>query len=186
VPAETSVVSELAGRYATALFDLAKDEKALDQVVGDLDRLTAMLAESEDLRRLARSPVISSEDKAKAMAALMEKAEVSPLVERFVGVVARQRRLYALEHMIRRFAELLAEHRGEVTAEVTSARPLSEGQLTDVRGALAEVVGRDITLAARVDEGLIGGLVVKIGSRMLDSSLRTKLQRLRFALKGVG
>ncbi len=186
MPAETSVVSELAGRYAAALFDLARDEKALGEVEADLARLDAMLGASEDLRRLARSPVISREDKAEAMATLADRAELGALTRRFVGVVARRGRLFALGHMIRAYAALLAEHRGETAAEVTSARPLSEAQAGAVSGALAKVVGRRVTLSAKVDEGLIGGLVVRIGSRMVDSSIRTKLERLGFAMKGVG
>ena len=186
MPAETSVVSELAGRYATALFDLARDEGALAEVADDLEGITAMMAASEDLRRLVRSPVISRDDQGRALAALLERMEPHPLTGRFIGVVARQRRLYALEPMIRRFRELLAEHRGETAAEVVSARPLSEPKLGAVREALARVVGRQVNLAAKVDAGLIGGLVVRVGSRMVDSSLRAKLQRLRLAMKGVG
>jgi F-type H+-transporting ATPase subunit delta len=180
------VVSQLSGRYAAALFDLARDERVLDGVAEDLGRLQAMLADSEDLRRLVRSPLISREDQAKAMAAILEKAEISDLVRRFVGVLARNRRLFALDAVIRTFFRLLAEHRGEVAAEVTSAAPLSEGQLEAVKGALARAVGSEVDLTAKVDRGLIGGLVVRVGSRMVDSSLRTKLQRLQFAMKGVG
>jgi F-type H+-transporting ATPase subunit delta len=186
VPAETSVVSELAGRYATALFDLARDEKALAEVADDLERIAAMMAASEDLRRLVRSPAISRHDQGRAMAALLERLEPNPLTARFIGVVARQRRLYALQHMIGRYRELLAEYRGETAAEVVSARPLSENQVGAVREVLARIVGRRVNLAAKVDAGLIGGLVVRVGSRMVDSSLRAKLQRLRLAMKGVG
>ena len=186
MPAETSVVSQLAGRYAAALFDLAKDKGALDEVEDDLARIDTMLAESADLRRLVRSPVISAEDKARAIGALMERAEVSSLVARFMGVVAQHRRLFALRPMIRRFVVLIAEHRGEVAAEVTSARPLSAAQTAAVSRALAKVVGREVKVAATVDEGLIGGLMVKVGSRMVDSSIRSKLARLRLALRGVG
>jgi F-type H+-transporting ATPase subunit delta len=185
VPAETSVVSELAGRYATALFDLARDEKALEQVEGDLANIEAMMAESEDLRRLVRSPVISRDDQGRAMAALVERLAPNPLTARFIGVVAHQRRLYALGQMIQRFRELLAEHRGESAADLLSARPLSEVQVGAVRQVLAGIVGRQVNLAVKVDPELIGGLVVRVGSRMVDSSLRAKLQRLRLAMKGV-
>lgn len=185
MPAETSVVAELAGRYAAALFDLAKQEGTLDGVADDLAGVGAMLAESADLRRLVESPVISREDQAKAMAALAEKAQLSPLTIRFVGVVARQRRLFALGHMIRRFHALLSEHRGETTAEVTSATPLGESQLSAMRRALAKAAGRRVKLDVSVDEGLIGGLVVKLGSRMVDSSIRAKLERLRLTMKEV-
>ncbi len=186
MPAETSVVSQLSGRYAAALFDLAREDGALDGVAEDLGRLQTMLEASEDLRRLVRSPLLSAEEQAKAMAALLERAEMGDLVGRFVGVLTQNRRLFALAAVIRAFFRLLAEHRGEVAAEVTSAEPLSVSQLEAVKGALARAVGSDVDLDAKVDAGLIGGLIVRVGSRMVDSSLRSKLQRLRFAMKGVG
>ncbi len=179
-------LSGLAGRYATALFELGLEGDRLDEVAADLEYLDDLLGKSGDLERLVRSPVISRDDQGRAMAALLERMESNPLTGRFIGVVARQRRLYALQNMIRRFRELLAEHRGETAAEVVSARPLSEPQLGAVREALARVVGRQVNLAAKVDAGLIGGLVVRVGSRMVDSSLRAKLRRLRLAMKGVG
>ncbi len=179
------MVAELAGRYAAALFDLARQEGALEAVEDDLARIGAMLAESADLRRLVRSPVIAREDQAKAMAALMEKAQISPLTVRFLGVVARQSLLFALGDMIRRFDALLSEHRGVTAAEVTSAQRLSESQLNTMRQALMKVAGRQVKLDASVDEGLIGGLVVKLGSRMVDSSIRAKLDRLRLSMKEV-
>lgn len=185
MPAETSVVSEVARRYAIALFELARDEKALAEVEDDLSTIAAMMAESEDLRRLVRSPVISRGDQGRALAALVARMAANPLTGRFIGVVASQRRLYALGQMIQHFRELLAEHRGETAADVVSARPLSEAQVGGVRQALAAVVGRQINLAVKVDPELIGGLVVRVGSRMVDSSLRAKLQRLRLAMKGV-
>lgn len=185
MPAETSLVAELAGRYAAALFDLAREKKALDEVAGDLARLQAMLSESADLRRLVRSPVIARDDKARAMAALMEAAEIGGLTRRFVGVVARHQRLYALDDMIRSFSALLSEHRGEMTADVASARPLGEAELGALESELGRIAGCKVNVAATVDDGLIGGLVVRLGSRMVDSSLRTKLDKLRFAMKGV-
>lgn len=186
MPAETSVVAELAVRYATALFDLAKEDRVLDAIADDLGRLKALHGESAELRRLIRSPVISREEQAAAMTAILDRAGASALTVKFVAVLARNRRLFALAAIIERFFVLLAEHRGEVAAEVTSARPLDESELAAVREALARVVGRDVNLSADVDAGLIGGLVVRVGSRMVDSSIRTKLQRLRFAMKGVG
>lgn len=184
--AEISIVSGLSGRYATALFDLAGDGGELDAVAADMVRMADLLAESADLNRLVRSPVLSREDQGRAIDAVMEKAEFGDLARRFVGLVARNRRLFALADMIRDFAKLMANHRGEVTAEVTSAQALDDAQLTAVSAGLAKAVGRDVKISAQVDEGLLGGMIVKVGSRMVDSSLRTKLQNLQFAMKEVG
>jgi F-type H+-transporting ATPase subunit delta len=145
-----------------------------------------MLDESADLARLVRSPVIAREDQAKAMAAVLEKAGIGETVRKFVGVVAENRRLFALRDMIRMYGQLLAQHRGEVVAEVTSAKSLNDAQLNALKASLAEGLGRDITVNAHVDDSLIGGLVVQVGSRMVDTSLRTKLQNLKYAMKGVG
>ena len=177
-------VSGLAGRYATALFDLADENRRLDEISDDLSRLQAMIAESADLKLLITSPVIAREDQGRAIDAVLESAGMSDLMRKFVALVARNRRLSALENMIRAFQALLAERRGEVTAEVTSAKPLSQTQIDALGVALRSVTGATVALDAAVDPGLIGGLVVKIGSRMVDSSLRTKLQKLQFVLKG--
>jgi F-type H+-transporting ATPase subunit delta len=179
-------VSGIAGRYATALFELAVSEKRLDETAAELEQLRVMLEESADLDRLVRSPVVSREDQGKVMDIITEQAGMSPLVRRFVGVVAQNRRLFALRGMIRAFGQLLAEHRGEVVAEVTSARSLNDSQLAALKASLAQGLGRDVNVETSVDEGLIGGLVVKVGSRMIDSSLRTKLQNIKFAMKEVG
>lgn len=179
-------MSGIAGRYATALFELAVSEKRLDETAAELDRLRDMLEESADLDRLVRSPVISREEQGKAMATILEQAGMSPLVRRFVGVVAQNRRLFTLRDMIRAFGQLLAEHRGEVVAEVTSANALNDSQLAAVKASLAQGLGRDVSVETHVDDSLIGGLVVKVGSRMIDSSLRTKLQNIKFAMKEVG
>ncbi len=184
--AETSIVSELAARYATALFELARDERALDAVAADLARLQGMLDESEDLRRLVRSPLLSREDQGKGMAAVMSRAEIGPLVARFAAVAARNRRLFALEAIIRRFNELLAAHRGEVAAEVTSAVALSAAQLEALKASLSRVTGSEVNVSAKVDRSLLGGMIVRLGSRMVDSSLRTKLMRLQLVMKGAG
>jgi len=189
VPGESSVVAGIAGRYATALFDLAREARNLDETAAEFDRLEAMIVESEDLSRLVRSPVISRDDQARAMAAILEATGFGDLVRRFVGVVAANRRLFALTEMIRRFRGLLAEHRGELVANVTSARPLAEAQKTALAAALAQGLGRDVRdvkVETRIDENLIGGLLVRVGSRMVDSSLRTKLQNLELAMKGTG
>ena len=184
--AENITVSGIAGRYATALFDLASEGKQLDAVAADLTAIKSMMAESDDLARLIKSPLISRDDQARAMAAVLSKMETSDLVRRFVGMVAQNRRLFALSDMINDFGRLLAAHRGEVVAKVTSAKKLSDSQVEAVSAALKSAIGSDVSLEADIDESLIGGLVVKVGSRMVDSSIRTKLQNLKFAMKGVG
>lgn len=176
----------MADRYASALFDLAEADSALDQCAGELNQIQAMLAESPDLLRMIRSPVIARDDQGKAMAAVLGAAGFSDLVKRFVGVLAVNRRLFALPEMIRSFQRKLAAYRGETAAEVVSAAPLSEGQLAALSDALRGVVGTKVTLATIVDPDVIGGLVVKVGSRMVDSSLRSKLNRMRLAMKGIG
>jgi F-type H+-transporting ATPase subunit delta len=184
VPSNQTETSGIAGRYATALFELAVDHGAIDGVIEDLSRLQAMIDESGDLRRLIRSPLFSREQQSKAMEAVLEKAGLSQLVRNFVGVVARNRRLFAIENMIRIYRELVARHRGEVTAEVTSAAPLSETQRAAVEQALKQAIGSNVAVNTAVDPALIGGMIVRVGSRMVDSSLRSKLQRLQLVMKG--
>ena len=184
--AENITVSGIAGRYATALFDLAVSAKQLDAVAADLATIKSMMGESKDLARLVRSPIISRADQARAMSAVLEKLGVGDLVRRFIGTVAQNRRLGALSGMIEAFGKLLAAERGEVVAKVTSARKLSDSQVKAVSAALKAAIGSDVSLESDVDESLIGGLVIKVGSRMVDSSIRTKLQNLKFAMKGVG
>ena len=174
----------LAGRYAAALFDLAQERHAIDQVTGDLDQLQAMMRESADLRRVVESPLFSRDEQSKAMAAIAEHAGLSEIVTNFLAVIVRNRRLFALEDMIRAWRELLARHRGEVTAEVTSATPLSEAQQNALQQALKDAIGSNVAVSHDVDPGLLGGMVVRVGSRMVDSSLRTKLHRLQLAMKG--
>lgn len=176
----------LAGRYAGALYDLAEADKLLDQVSADLGDLSAMVRGSDDLTRLIRSPVIGRAEQSGAMAAILEKAGMSDLTRRFVGVVAANRRLFQLTNIIAAFHALLAERRGEATAEVTSARELTKTQVKAIGEAVKKVLGTRVSIDARVDAGLLGGLIVKVGSRMVDSSLSTKLQRLRLAMKGIG
>lgn len=183
---EGTGVSELAARYAAALFELADEQKALDQTASDLDRLKQMLGESDDLRRLVRSPVLSRAEQGNAMAALMEAAGISPLTRNFVGLVARNRRLFALPAMIRAFLAELARRRGELTAQVTAARPLSEAQHSALVDTLKRAIGSKVSINVTVDPSLIGGMIVKVGSRMIDSSVRTKLAKLQLAMKGVG
>jgi F-type H+-transporting ATPase subunit delta len=184
--APTGTPSELAERYATALFDLARERGALDRINADLEALKAMIAESADLKRLIRSPVLTREEQGRAVATLAERAGFDDLTGRFLGVVAEHRRLFALPAVIETFRTKLAEHRGEVAAEVTSAVPLTDEQLGAVREALGRYVGRAVNLVTNVDPSLLGGLVVRVGSRMVDASLRTRLQQLELSMKGVG
>ena len=173
-------------RYAAALFDLAEEGKALDAVGDDLHSIKAMIAGCDDLARMLRSPVLSREDQGKAMAAVLDKAKIGDLTMRFVAVVAGNHRLFALPGMIEAFFARLAEKRGEMSAEVTSAKALSDAQVKSLRSALKKAVGQDVSVKQSVDESIIGGLIIRIGSRMLDSSLRTKLKNLQLAMKGIG
>ena len=183
---ESSGAGGLADRYAAALFELAESERLLDEVAGNLEQIQQMTEESDDFRRLIRSPVISRDNQGRAMAALAEKIGLNDTTRRFLGVLARNRRLFALPAIIRAFLDFIAASRGETTAEVVSARELSDKQLADVRAALKKAVGSEVSVQTKVDNGLLGGLVVKVGSRMIDSSLRTKLQQLRLAMRGIG
>ncbi len=176
----------LAERYATAVFELALEAKQLDEVSGDLAGLGAMLDASGDLRRLVRSPLLSRAEQRKAMAAILERAGATDVTRRFIGLLAERRRLFVLDAVIDSFKQLLAKHRGEVRAEVTSAFELRPEQLGAIGAALKKVVGGNVALDANVDRDLIGGLVVRVGSRMVDDSLKSKLHRLHLAMKGVG
>lgn len=178
-------LSGVATRYATALYELADSENALDRVADDLRDLKAMLEASEDLSRLVRSPLLGRQDQAKAMAAILVEAGSGELSRRFVGVVANNRRLFALDAMIDAYLALLAAHRGEVIAEVTSASALDESQVAAVTEALRRAVGSKVAVDLKVEPEIIGGLVVRVGSRMYDSSLRTKLQKMQLAMKGI-
>ena len=173
----------MAGRYATALFELAREESKLDTVKADLDRFDALISGNPDLERLVRSPVFSADEQSRALVAILKKAGISGISANFLNVIARNRRLFAVRDVIRGFGRLLAQHKGEVTAEVTAAEKLSEAQLTALKAALKSVTGKDVDLDARVDPAIIGGLVVKLGSRMVDSSLRTKLNSIKYAMK---
>ncbi|HVI53357.1 MAG TPA: F0F1 ATP synthase subunit delta [Candidatus Sulfotelmatobacter sp.] len=176
----------IADRYSAALFELAEQQSALDAVAADLKTLKAMVAESPDLRRLLRSPVVSRRDQQKAVGVLAVKAGFNGLTQKFLGLVAQNRRLFALDGVIEAYLNRLAAKRGEVTATVSSAVALNETQVGAISAALKKVVGSNVTLDLSVDPALLGGLVVKVGSRMVDGSLRTKLQHLQLAMKGVG
>jgi F-type H+-transporting ATPase subunit delta len=183
---EDSIVSGMAGRYANALFELARDGKAVDAVKAELDRFDAIVASSPDLQRLVRSPVFAAEDQLRALTAVLERAELTGLAANFLRLVAANRRLFAVGDMIRGFRMLHARHRGEVTAEVTVAETMSQAHLGTLTDALKAVTGKDVQVAMRVDPAIIGGLIVKIGSRMVDASLKTKLNSIRHAMKEVG
>jgi F-type H+-transporting ATPase subunit delta len=183
---ETTGVSGLAERYAAALFELADERRQLDPVADELRQLRDMLNGSADLARVVKSPVLSRAEQAKAIAALAEHAGMSPLARDFLAVVAANRRLFAVPAMIEAYLKRLAERRGEITAEVTAATPLSESQLAALGEQLRRSVGRRVSVDLRVDPRLLGGLVVKIGSRMVDASLSSKLLRLQRAMKGAG
>jgi F-type H+-transporting ATPase subunit delta len=182
---ETTGVSGLAERYAAALFDLADERRMLDEVATNLRELRAMLHASGDFLRLIRSPVLSRDQQAKAIGMVAERAGLSPLVRDFLAVVARNRRLFAVPAMIEAFLAKLAARRGEVTAEVFAAQPLSEAQLGALNEQLRRSIGSRVSVDVRVDPGLIGGLVVKLGSRMVDGSIKSKLQRLQLAMKSI-
>jgi F-type H+-transporting ATPase subunit delta len=186
VAAENPSVSGVSGRYATALFELARDENSIDAVKADLDRFAAMLDESADLKRLVRSPVFAAEAQLKALSAVLEKAEITGVSANFLKVLAANRRLFAVSEVIRAFNALVAKFKGEATADVTVAETLSDKNLEALKAALKSVTGKDVTLNMKVDPSIIGGLVLKLGSRMVDSSLRTKLNSIKNAMKEAG
>jgi len=175
----------MAGRYASALFELALEERSLDAVKADLERFDALIDDSADLRRLVRSPAFTAETQGRALAAVLEKAGISGLAGRFLQVVAANRRLFAVQDMIKGFRKLVAEHKGETSAEVTLAERPSEPHLDAIKGALKSVTKKDVQVDVKVDPSIIGGLIVKLGSRMVDSSLRTKLNSIKQAMKEV-
>lgn len=178
--------SGVAERYASSLFELALEAGVVEAVGADLDRFQALLDESDDLKRLVVSPVFSAEDQSRAISAIAEKAGISGLAANFLKVVANNRRLFAVPGMIASYRTTAAAHRGEIVAEVTSAHALDEAQETELKAALKSVTGKDVTIDLTVDPSLLGGLIVKVGSRQIDTSLRTKLSTLKLALKEVG
>ncbi len=183
---ENPIIAGMAGRYATALFELALEDNKLEQVERDLSAFQAMLDTSDDLERLVRSPVFSADEQQRALTALLDKAGFSGLTANFLNLIARNRRLFAVRDMIKGFRTLLAHHRGEMTAEVTSAVALSDDQMATLKETLKSAVGQDVQIDTQVDAALLGGLVVKVGSRMIDNSIRTKLNNLKIAMKEVG
>jgi F-type H+-transporting ATPase subunit delta len=185
VKGEGTIVSGMAGRYATALFELAREERSLDTVKVDLDRFDLLIGESADLSRLVRSPVFTAEQQTKALGAVLQRAGIGGLAAKFLAVVAQNRRLFAVKDIIRDFRLLLARHKGEVSAEVTLAERPDERRLGLIKDALRSVTGKDVQVDVKVDPSIIGGLIVKLGSRMVDSSLRTKLKSIKHAMKEV-
>jgi F-type H+-transporting ATPase subunit delta len=186
VSAKSIGTTGLAGRYATALFQLANADKQLDQVAEDLLCLNSMINESKDLERLIRSPIISRKDQGRAMATILKRAGMCKLTLSFVGTIAKNRRLFSISEMIASYHNLLAYHLGEATAEVVTAMALTDKQIKQISVSLKKAIGSDVAIKAKVDESVLGGLIIKIGSQMVDGSLRTKLQQLRFAMKGIG
>ena len=184
--AEDPSVSGVSGRYATALFELARDEKSVDAVRADLDSFEAMLNDSDDLKRLVRSPVFSAGEQSKALSAVLEKSGISGIAANFLKVLTANRRLFVVGDVIRAFRALVAKFKGEATADVTVAEPLNDKNLDALKSALKSVTGKDVALNVKVDPSIIGGLMVKLGSRMVDSSLRTKLNAIKHAMKEAG
>ena len=181
---EDPIISGMAGRYAGALFDLAREDKAIDSVKKDLEQFDALIADSPDLNRLVRSPVFGADEQLKALSAILAKAGITGLAANFLRVVTTNRRLFALREIIRGYRALVARHKGEVSAQVTVAEKLSDTNIEALKSALKSVTGgKDIDMDVRIDPAIIGGLIVKVGSRMVDSSLRTKLNAIKFAMK---
>lgn len=174
----------VAARYALALFELADEQRKLDQVADDLRAIDGLIGESDDLRLLLRNPVVSRAESGRAIAALMDRTGADPLTQNFTGLVAANRRLFALPAIIKAYLAELAERRGEITADVVSAQALTPAQTEALKASLHTATGDKVTLSLDVDPNLIGGLTVKVGSRMVDSSLRTQLQKLKLAMKG--
>ncbi len=183
---ETSggIQASLAGRYATALFGLARDQKQIDAVTRSLDAIEAALAESSDLRALVSSPLVGRNDAARAIGALLPTLGLDPITGRFITVLAQNGRLAELHKIIRAVRLLASSHRGETSAEVTSAHPLNDAQVAALKARLKARVGREVTIDAKVDSALLGGLVVRLGSQMIDGSIRTKLNTLAQAMRG--
>jgi F-type H+-transporting ATPase subunit delta len=180
---EEPIVSGMAGRYATALFELALEEQQLDKVKADLDAFDKLVAEYAELDRLVRSPVFSSDEQTRALGAVLDKAGIGGIAANFLKVIASNRRLFAVRDIMKTFRKMVATHKGEVTAEVTVAETLKDEHLAALKAALRGITGKDVDLNVKVEPTIIGGLIVKLGSRMVDTSLRTKLNSIKFAMK---
>jgi F-type H+-transporting ATPase subunit delta len=183
---ETSggIRASLAGRYASALFDLARDQRQIESVGNSLEALSQALVDSKDFNELVTSPLVSREEAGKAFAALSSELGLDPITTNFVGVLAKNGRKNQIRAVIRAFRRLAAENRGETTADVISARPLNDDQLAQLKQQLRARAGRDVNVDAQVDPAILGGIIVKLGSQQIDASIRTKLNRLAQAMKG--
>lgn len=186
VATNDTIVEGVAGRYASALFDLANESSKTAEIESDLVKFQGLLDESADLVRLVRSPVIAADDQSRAMGAILERAGIGGLTANFLKLVTANRRLFVIQDIIKAYRALAAKARGEVGAEVTSAFALNDAQIASLKDALKASVGKDVTLQTKVDPSILGGLIVKVGSRMIDSSLKTKLLNLKVALNGAG
>ena len=186
MPGQKPIVSGVAGRYATALFELAREQKSVDAVKADLDRFGAMVDENAELARLVRSPVFTADEQARALTAVLSNAGIGGLAANFLQLVASNRRLFTIGQILKAFRLLVAQHKGEVTAEVTVAEKLDDKHLDALKSALRNVTGKDVDLDVKIDPSIIGGLIVKLGSRMVDTSLKTKLNAIKHAMKETG
>jgi F-type H+-transporting ATPase subunit delta len=186
VAGQDQTVSGVPGRYATALFELASENDAIDAVGANLTRFRNMLEGSPDLKRLVRSPVFTAGAQIAALGAVLEAARIGGLARQFILFAAQNRRLFAIADMIKSYAALVAQAKGEITAEIAAAEKLSPRHLDRLAAELKTAMGREVQISTRIDKSLIGGLIVKVGSRMVDASLRTKLQNLKIAMKGTG
>jgi len=185
VAGDEPIVSGMAGRYATALFELALEGHAIDAVKADLDRFNALIAESPDLQRLVRSPVFTAGEQTKALSAVLERSGIDGLAARFLKVVSSNRRLFAAQDMVRAFRTLVTRHTDETQATVTVAEKPTDAHLAAIKDALKAVTKKDVQVEVKIDPSIIGGLIVKLGSRMVDTSLRTKLNAIKHAMKEV-
>jgi len=186
VASSDPTMATVAGRYAAALFEVARADNALERVERELEEFAGMLHASADLRRLVTSPVIAAPDQVKGLSALLHRAGIGGITENFLSLLVRNRRLFAVADMIAHFRALLAAQRGEISAEVTTAHALGAEQMRLLKETLRAAFAKEVSVEARVDQNLLGGMVVRVGSKMIDSSLRTKLNNLKVAMKGIG
>lgn len=184
--AQNSVLEHIARPYASALYDLAAGAKAVPATEKSLDAISTLIDQSADFSRFLGSPVIAADTKSQALDSIIAKSKTPTLVKNFLKLVAKNGRLFALSTMIAGFKNIAAKERGEVSADVTSAAPLSKVQLKSLADTLKKKIGKTVTLNSHVDPSLIGGLQVKVGSQMIDSSLKTKLTAMKIAMKEVG
>jgi F-type H+-transporting ATPase subunit delta len=181
-----SISSGIAERYATAIFEISKENKSLAKLESNIADLTAALDESADLRTLISSPIVSREDQERAIAAVGKKMALEDVIQNGLSVMAQKRRLFVLPQMIAQLRAMIADDKGEVTADVVSAKPLTQAQSDKLAKTLKANIGKEVNINATVDESLIGGLVVKVGSKMIDTSIRSRLNSLQNAMKEVG